>query len=258
MLRIWLMFVVVCGLILAVQPAHATVEWGRPYDSGNLSALQGVLDGLTVTGPSSVNVVTDQVADSSLWSITASGASATTLIVEMAGYASTNALGVYDAANPASTVQVFAGAAVPGNQALLSIKVDGSVYLNNVDTMVDFAGKWFGFYLDSPDEGGQRFYSDDTLNEVYNGYYSPHMLAFQGQDDLVQLPNLPQATWTDNEYVMAWEDYLNDGTSDEDFTDMVVMVESVQPVPETASIGLWGMIAGVFGLGCWFRRRRQI
>ena len=93
--------------------------------SGN---LQGVLDNITspYPGTSSVNVTTDAVPDSldSLWSITGTGTSAATIIIEMAGFANSNILGVYDAANSASKVPIFLGAADPGDYASLTILGD--------------------------------------------------------------------------------------------------------------------------------------
>ena len=52
--------------------------------------LQDVLDNITVGGDSSVNVTTDYLSDTadSYWSLTASGASNATMIIELAGSAS--------------------------------------------------------------------------------------------------------------------------------------------------------------------------
>jgi len=252
----------VCLTVTIVLPSNISAAIVPFGDSG--IGLQTALDNITVgpnLGQSSTNVLTEGLSDEadSTWSIHGSGGAIETLVIEVAQWAAVNTFGVYDATDSNKQVQLFAGGASNGSQSLLSILADGSVIVNFVDSGVDFAGNSFGFYINSTQAPqpwiGGIWYSDTELNVDK----SDHMAAYQGKDvDTIQILPYSPGLWANTEYILAFEDLhsmhwgnqdgINNGYPEwsdlePDYTDMVVMVESVTPEPSTLALLSLGVMA---------------
>jgi hypothetical protein len=162
------------------------------------------------------------------------------MIIELAAFADGNVFGVYDSADHTTKVEIFAGAAAAGSMALLAITGSGDVFVNGLDSGVDFAGDFFGYYLDSSVFAtGGTWHSDTSKNS--DGY--DHMYAYVGEGDTVTIDPWDEGEWTTNEYVLAFEDLDASAPADWDYTDFVVMVESVRPIPVPGAV-----LLGILGL----------
>ena len=234
-------------LVIALAlTALSTSSWGTVMFGDGGATLNGALNDIHTDGTNSVDVVNDQISPDELWEVGGSGGSVSTLIIELAGFAGSNSFGIYDSADPSQSVELMAGSATTGSQALLSILADGSVFVNFMDTAVDFAANVFGFYLDTPNG---TFYSETDLNA--DGV--DHMAAYQGTGEDIQIAPFAAGPWGANEYILAWEDLYGGG--DRDYADFVVLVESVSPVSAPATLALFGL--GLLGLSIRARKKQS-
>lgn len=204
-----------------------------------------VLDAMTI-GPvpqnSSVNAFEDFLddLDDSWWTTTETSLLTFTHVAEFGDAIAR--FGLYDVTDPSNRIEVINSSDAPGTKVAVALNADGSVrVLRNSEPSSDeqLATDRFGFYLDSPNNG--LFFSDTSINPDQ----TDHMLAYQGNGvDAIQLPGSAIGVWTNDEYLLAWEDLFNGG--DRDYEDFVVMVDGANPVPEPSSVLCWLVLLGCF------------
>jgi hypothetical protein len=198
-----------------------------PQVTTSPASLQGYFNSVG----EAINVTTDQV-DAQKWSTTISGNSTFTIMIEFAGNAASNNIGIYNVPDAVPALfQVFPGAASPGWHALCHFG-GGNVIVSLFDKLGAFQGQTtyngvnannFGFYLQGP---GGTFYSEDSRNGG-----SAQMITFLGT-------GANAGSWWN-----CFEDLPYAG-SDGDFDDAVLFVESANPTP---AIGrTWGGIKALY------------
>jgi len=245
-------------------PGTGTQTQGAPVciapvgTDGAGTGLQALLDGITQSGTPNIDVYHGQTSPSAYWSTSASGLGENRIMFEIAGYANTNSFGIFDPTNTQNRLELFGGPAGHNAATTLMWNGDGSFTAYYLDGSGDSATatfgatNLFGYYLDNGH--GEVFYSVLGLNS--DG--TPHMVAYQGngQTKLDNVKNGQYATFGSSDYILAWED-LPFGASDLDYNDFVVMVESVHPVPEPATLGMFGFGVLLIGAAVGLNRRRR-
>lgn len=248
------------GAAFSTASVAGAVDFGSSWD-GPGNSLQEQLDAITVGGPN-INTVGGQTGFD-LFTNTATGGSVATFMFEIAGFAPTNKFGIYNQSG--AKAQLFGGvndvsdnAFVSFNNGDVSVITRGFLPGNTGNVSItDYSnfGNIFGFYLERGD--GVTFYSENDRNT--DG--SQQAVVYQGNNQTqLQIPGKSAGTFTDNEFIIAFEDLLRSvpGNSDSDFNDLVVMMESIEPVrvPEPGTVS--GLLAlGLYGFSLMSRKQGE-
>ncbi len=181
-----------------------------------------------------------------------------TLLLEAAAYSGQNQFGIYNyngagvAPTASEMLLLFGGSASAPSSATIDFDLGaGTAWYDRNNNATQDAGETatigttFGFYLISPDSHGgisnPTFFTDDQLNPDTTG--TPHGLIYD-------IGLITGAIVGDPDVVVAFEDLLSTH-SDWDYTDMVIGVTDVAPVPEPTTIALLGL-----GSLAFMRKRR--
>lgn len=195
------------------------------------TSLQNYLNSVGET----ITTTSDQL-DAQVWSTSVSGNSTFTLMVEFAGNANSNNIGVYNGNGGASPplYLVFPGAASAGWYATAHFGTGGQLIVSLFDNNSNFIGQTsysgvnrneFGFYLQGP---GGLFYSQDYRNAGGN----PQVLTYAGTGQNF-------GDWWE-----CFEDLPYTNTCSADFEDAVLLIQSVSPVGVHSVT--WGAVKSLY------------
>ena len=240
------------GLALAAGQSYATCAPAISSEPSLQSSFNSLL------GSGVLDAVNDCVNDGgdAAWTTVGTTAS-TSILIELAGNASSNMFGVYDLGDPSRRLSIFEGNDAVSSFASLRLAhlANGSWRvsvreLNNADdpsgwTSMTIATSAFGFYLGTATQG--TFFSGTPLNA--DG--QDHLFAYAGTGTQFSGGPLSGEVFALQDYILAWEDLLGGG--DRDYQDFIAVVQDVTPVPLPTAV--WLFASGLIGLVGVARRR---
>jgi hypothetical protein len=237
-------------LTMLFTAGNVDASLSRPWgDSASLSELQYLFDGIGST----IDAVNDQSTEA-LFEPTGTGNSVASYVATISFEWPELEFGIYSMDDPNQRVPMFyESTATAGDSIVVQFDL-GADYVRvvDLDTLSVLSStnyfKEFGFYAITTTTSGTSgpFYSEDHLNP--GGF--AHFLTYEGKGDDVTIGTSGTYSDIDHWYV-AVEGGTATDTTEEDFSDFVVQMESITPIPEPASIGLIALMTG----GIFFVRR---
>lgn len=254
----------VIGLMLCASQVSADLTNTRPVGSeSQLTQVQGVFDDIGST----INAYSDQ-SQYAIFQPQAGGNSSATYIASISWTGDSSwgtyplEFGLYEYGNTSNKLTLFNFTSLPTPGE--SVWID--FYETGVDSiggggLIDTAGAMgaFGFYVYAPTWTDTYYYSEDSLND---GGYARH-LVYEGKGDGVIIPDGKGGTTEGSDAahwyvaceagkgVAGYDDFgspILSATGNTipiaDFSDLVILFESVEPVPVPGAV-----LLGMIGLG---------
>jgi hypothetical protein len=240
----------VTAVVLAVFTGQADASL-RPFgDAASLSELQSVFNSIG----SSIDAVNDQTTED-LFEPTGTGNSVASYVATVSWAWPELEFGIYNMDNPSQKLAMFYESTATVGDSLVVQFDQGANYVRVVDLgTLSVLGsttyfKEFGFYTLTTTTSGTAgpYYSEDNLNP--GGF--AHMLTYEGNGDQVTIASSGTYSDIDHWYIAAEAGTFTD-TTGEDFSDFVVQMESITPIPEPGSLIL---LAGTSSLIAFIRHR---
>ena len=214
----------VVASLAAISPASAAPRVPQvPVVGGG---LQAYLIGVGET----INVLTDQDATQT-WSHTISGTTTYTIQFQSSPNAAVQQFGMYNASAVIPPLFfLMSGSVGPLGFSTATFKPGNIVTVNRFDAFANFLSTTtfggidptnFGFYLATP---GGTVFTQDARNP--GGF--ARAITFQGT-------GANAGTWW-----LCWDEPLAGAPGDQDFDDLVVLMESVNPTPVSKTT--WGQV----------------
>jgi hypothetical protein len=231
--------IVLAAAVTASAAPFSTFNSGRPLTPAlGLTDIQTRLDAI-YGGAGLVDALNGQ-SNAGAWYLPGNTPNGTLPVLQFQSGAFANdvAFGIWSGSDDTAiaTEEIFTAGASPYAMASLfwtdpfTLTISGGPGVNSrtVNTINRYG---FGFYISSPESPTGKWFSADALNGG-----APQMLAYSGPGG-------------------RWSFFFEDLAQQDNYIDLVVSSESIMPVPEPASMLLFG--TGLVGLGRAWKKRRQ-